>query len=519
MTPSEVRRLHPLSPFFELILLGKQFLVPLVLLVVANRGDGGQFVPAIPVAIGAVAGFLKWLRFTYTLDGDRLVIDEGVFTRKQRIVPLDRIQQVEMISKLRHRLLGVTVLRVDTAGGGGSAEVDLSVVSVAEAARLRTVLLPEGAPAAPGVDAAGAAIERPGAAVEGPPLVHLGVGELAVAGMTGAEMAVMLTILFWFLQLADDLPGSTLRDLGEGVTAPTSIGGFVAAGAVLVVVWFGLAATASVLKHFGFTMRHVGDDLRVARGLFDRREGSMPVHRIQAVRVQAVLVRRLIGRVAVGLQSAGGAAGSSGGVSRIDVPILDKAELPGLLAELLPAAPPEESSYVPAPAAARRRAIVRRVVPALVVAGVLVALRPLAGSVVAAVALVGIAALAGELAYRGLAHAYARDLVLARAGGLARETVIVPVAKAQSTRLRTTPFQRRAGLATLYVDVAGKGATPQIRDGDAGRLRDLQRAVLLASPAARADEQQVRVRRASGRELAGISAGSPPDDEGDAGTP
>ena len=497
MTPSEVRRLHPLSPFFELILLGKQFLVPLVLLVVANRGDGGQFVPAIPVAIGAVAGFLKWLRFTYTLDGDRLVIDEGVFTRKQRIVPLDRIQQVEMISKLRHRLLGVTVLRVDTAGGGGSAEVDLSVVSLAEAARLRTVLLPEGAPAGPDVDASTAAAGPSGAA-EGPPLVHLGVGELAVAGMTGAEMAVMLTILFWFLQLADDLPGSTLRDLGEGVTAPSSLGGFAAAGAVLVVLWFGLAAAASVLKHFGFTMRHVGDDLRVARGLFDRREGSMPIHRIQAVRVQAVLVRRLLGRVAVGLQSAGGAAGSSGGVSRIDVPILAKADLPGLLAELLPAAPPDESIYVPAPAAARRRAIVRRVAPALIVAGVLVVLRPRAGSIVLAVALVGLAALAGELAYRGLAHAFAHDLVVARSGGLARETVVVPAAKAQSTRLRTTPFQRRAGLATLFVDVAGKGGTPQVRDGDAHRLRELQGALLLASPAARADEQQVRRARRGG---------------------
>lgn len=518
MTPSEVRRLHPLSPFFELILLGKQFLIPLVLLVVANRGDGGQFVPAIPVAIGAVAGFLKWLRFTYTLDGDRLVIDEGVFTRKQRVVPLDRIQQVEMISKLRHRLVGVTVLRVDTAGGGGSAEVDLSVVSVAEAARLRTVLLPEGA-SVPDADAAGAVVGPTGTATEGPPLVHLGVGELAVAGMTGAEMAVMLTILFWFLQLADDLPGSTLRDLGEGVTAPTSLGGFAAAGAVLVVLWFGLAAAASVLKHFGFTMRHVGDDLRVARGLFDRREGSMPVHRIQAVRVQAVLVRRLLGRVAVGLQSAGGAAGSSGGVSRIDVPILAKADLPDLLAELLPASPPDESTLVPAPAAARRRAIVRRVVPALVVAGVVVALRPQASTLGLAVAVVAVAALGGELAYRGLAHAFARDLVVARAGGLARETVIVPAAKAQSTRLRTTPFQRRAGLATLYVDVAGKGSTPQVRDGDVHRLRDLQRALLVASPAARVDEQQVRARRAAGRDLAGTSAESRPDAGGVAGTP
>jgi putative membrane protein len=142
--PSEVRRLHPLTPFFNLVLAARQFLVPLVLLLVANRGDGSQFLPLVPIALATVFGVLQWWRFTYTLDleGRRLVVDEGVLTRKQRIVPLDRIQQVELISKLRHRILGVTVLRVDTAGGGGSAEVDLSVVSVAEAARLREVLAP-----------------------------------------------------------------------------------------------------------------------------------------------------------------------------------------------------------------------------------------------------------------------------------------------------------------------------------------------------------------------------------------
>ena len=492
----DVRRLHPLSPFFELILLGKQFLLPLVLLVFAGRGDRSQFLPAVPIVIGAVGGFLRWLRFTYTFDGRRLTIDEGVFTRKQRIVPLDRIQQVEMITKFRHRLVGVTVLRVDTAGGGGSAEVNLSVVSVREASRLREVLLPDGArslPADGGVPGDGGQAAAAGDVSAAPPLVEIGIGRLAVAGMTGSEMAVMLTILFWIMQVVEDLPDSFVQDLAGEVAAPSSVGGFVSAAGVLIVLWFALAAAASILKNYGFTMRRVGDDLRIARGLLDRREGSMPIHRLQAARVQATFVRRALGLVEVVLQSAGAATGTSGGVSRVSVPILPDDRLPSLLDQLLPAAPADPSAYVPAPPAARRRAILRRAVPvALIAVAAAIASRNgwvAAGGVVA----VGLAVVAGELAYRGLAHAWEREVLVARAGGLARETVIVPAAKAQSTRLRSTPFQRRAGLATLSIDVAGKGRTPQVRDGDILRLRALQLAVLLTSSAL-ADESQVRER-------------------------
>ncbi len=489
---AEVRRLHPLSPFFNLILLGRQFIVPLVVLLVANRGDGSQFLPAIPLVLGSLVGFVQWLRFTYTFDGARLVIDEGVLTRKQRIIPLDRIQQVEVFTKLRHRIVGVTVLRVDTAGGGGSAEVNLSVVSVAEAARLRAVLLPDGPSAAPTTDDP-TSVELPSSTR---PLVRLGAGQLAVGGMTGSELAIMLTILFWLVQLVDDLPEGTIEDLFDDVTAPSSAGGFLLGLGALVAVWFGLAAAAGVIKNFGFTMSRAGDDLRVVRGLLDRREGSMPAHRLQAVRVQQSLVRRMLGLAEVVLQSGGQATSNTSGLSRIDVPILTADRVGGLLREVLPAPPPGLSGYVPAPPAARRRSILRRVAPAaLVAAGLVVGLEARVAAVAVAVVLLALAAASGELAYRGLAHAWDHELLIARSGGLARETVIVPAAKAQSTRLMTTPFQRRAGLGTLYVDVAGKGRTPQVKDGDIGRLRELQAAVLLASPAARRDEELVRRRR------------------------
>jgi putative membrane protein len=48
--------------------------------------------------------------------------------------------------------------------------------------------------------------------------------------------------------------------------------------------------------------------------------------------------------------------------------------------------------------------------------------------------------------------------VCARRGALIRRTDLTPEAKVQSTRVRSTPFQRRLGLATLHLDVAGTDA-------------------------------------------------------------
>ena len=495
MTPSDPQRLHPLTPFFDLILLGRQLLLPVVLAVVAGGGgrDRGQVLFALPVLLGTIYGLARWWRFTYSFDGARLVIDEGVLTRKRRVIPLDRVQQVEMQSKLRHRLVGVTVLRVDTAGGGGSAEVDLSVVSVAEATRLRSILLPHAPRASASTSdlAIGSARElRCGR--EGEVLVRLSPWHLAVAGMTGSELALMLTIVGWLVQVVDDLSIDVLRNLDGRLSAPASIAGFAGAALTVLVVWFGLAAIAGVVKHYGFEMRRTGPDLRVRRGLFERREGSMPVRRLQAVVVAQSIVRRALGFASVALQSGGQATGTSGGVARIDVPLLAAAGVEPLVRSLLPVPATWSLSSLRAhPPAAHRRAIVRRVAPAtLLIAAPALHLGGAGGIALAALSVVA-AAVAGELAYLGLGHAWTGGIVTARAGGVARHTVVVPGARVQSTRLRSSPLQRRAGLATLSIDVAGKGRTPTIRDADGASLRVLQRE-LVHAPGALRDELDVR---------------------------
>jgi uncharacterized membrane protein YdbT with pleckstrin-like domain len=70
--------------------------------------------------------------------------------------------------------------------------------------------------------------------------------------------------------------------------------------------------------------------------------------------------------------------------------------------------------------------------------------------------------------------------VYARDGVLIRTTSIVPAVKAQSARVTATVFQRRAGLATFHVDVAGSSA-PHVLDAAATRATQLLRLVVARS--------------------------------------
>src|SRR5215207_10623992 len=123
------RRLHVLSPVFFAV--GHAWrLWPLALLVAARRQFWLLFLGALVLLAWST---IEWLRRTYELEGGALRLEEGVLARKLRSVPFDRIQQVDLVRKPLHRLLGVATLRVETAGGGSAAEVDLDVVTLDEA--------------------------------------------------------------------------------------------------------------------------------------------------------------------------------------------------------------------------------------------------------------------------------------------------------------------------------------------------------------------------------------------------
>ncbi|HXH58680.1 PH domain-containing protein [Iamia sp.] len=499
--------MHPASPLLDLARFGPQAAIPL-LITFGRRPGLAVPIVVVGVVVLLVARYLVWSRFTYGVDGSSMVVESGVLNRSRRVVPLDRVQQVDLQRKLRHRALGLVVVRIDTAGGGSGPEVALDAVTDVEAERLRRVLAARRTPAVAAAAGAGGA-EHPTEAGShlgpGPGLapelderevVTLSAPRLAMAGVSGSKLLVVFAVLGSLFGLLDD----TLGDVGQNAADSALDGARPALSTVLVVVllgipvWLAAAAGAAILTDGGFRLTRRGDLLHVRRGLLDQREASLAIHRVQVVRIAQNPLRRMLGVVSVTLQSAGGSGEVEQQDSRITVPLLDRVALDALLAEVLPDAPGLPALH-PAPPAARRRAWVRRLVPALAVAvPVAVLFAPLG---LAALLLVVVAALDAELAYRGLGWATVDDHVVARRGGLSRETALVPVAKVQSTRLVSSPFQRRSGLATLLVDVAGRGRTPALVDGEASAMTGLRHGALAAG-AARRDEAAVRRRVAAG---------------------
>lgn len=169
--------------------------------------------------------------------------------------------------------------------------------------------------------------------------------------------------------------------------------------------------------------------------------------------------------------------------SRGDVDVVANGPLDGLPVPLLAA-----------PRSARRRCLVRFGAPAGVFALAMLVLSGAAwGSV--GILVVPVAIAVGLARYRALGHAMAAGTVLARTGAVFQRTSVVPVARTQSVRVESSPFQRRLGLATLKVQVAGGGRTVALVDLDRSRCEQLG-GHALGSVEARRDEAAAR-RRAS----------------------
>src|SRR5690606_38595056 len=85
--PADIEhRLHPWSWLFVLLQQLRQFIVPLLVLLFLGRGDRYALWPLAGVAVLAATAAWKYATYRYRIDGDRLVVREGLFERQVRQV-------------------------------------------------------------------------------------------------------------------------------------------------------------------------------------------------------------------------------------------------------------------------------------------------------------------------------------------------------------------------------------------------------------------------------------------------
>lgn len=452
----------------------------------------------------AIYHALNYLAFRYQLTDTEFVLRSGVFFRRERRIPLDRIQELAIHQTIFHRLFDLAKVEITTAGGEGR-EATLNVVTREAADDLKRRISERRTPAEPN-----------SAVLATPPEFSctLSNRDLLVGGLTskivaslGALIAAVayfqlfigmserwwggveqkfdhvvddqlprgggITDLFGWLEskIPDLGPLNFLVDLFFSDTLPKSL--------TLVALGLGGSILAYVFRYHGFQLERKHSVINTSHGLLTTRRNSLPCSRIQTLKLEEGLLRRYFGLASIRVDSAG------------DRKQVDEAKNRDVL---LPVAKRDVAHRV-----------AREAMPGLTnLSPTWHGISPMAisrgskkGWLLVAVAMLQTYFLANWVCllwlpafplvyvlnrqwYRNTGYFIDDGHFLSRKGWINRSTMCLPLKNIQNIAVSQSFFDRRLQLGTLSIDTAGQsntGGGPVLRHLPIQTARQIQRAL------------------------------------------
>ena len=438
--------------------------------------------------VGVAYGVAYYYRFDYTLTPDTFDVDSGVFGRQEREIPYRRIQNVDVTESILHRVVGVAIIEIETAGGSGT-EATLNFVAADEASRLqreirgRKTRTGDGdtteadaetseqgttdAAAGPAEtrhtdpEAAADRLSRQGDLEPETTLFELGSAELLVLALTSFQLASIAFLLFGFPVVEDLVVGLFARLTGiespvDALTGTPDLAvlvGLLAVAFAAVTVW-AVSSVVTFLQYYGFTLGRQGEDLVYERGLLQRYSGSIPTDKIQTLTIRENVLMRALGYAGFTVETAGYSPGQSDQGPQSAIPLADRERTLSLARELEPF---DELSFTRSPRRARRRYAVRYTLVVLVLTALTAGLSAAVSGFelwYLPLALLVAVPPAAHLKWKHRGYCVGDDHFLVRDGFWNQTTRIVPYYRLQTVIRRRTIFQRRLNLAHLTADTA-----------------------------------------------------------------
>ncbi len=459
-------RLHPLSP---LVRSGRHFtglLVVLIVLVVANgrKSGGNEFISeGVVIFVVLVAGIINWAVTRWRVDSGVLFIETGLIRRQSLRFPLSQVQAIDVVQTGLARVLGLASIQLRMAGAD-SSKARLIALRRTDAVKLRSDLLSLTKTSASATASAAAGTKAaPGASRIAP----------EAAAATPTEVQADERVLFHVQ------PGRLAAGLALSITG-VIVAIIIAAVVVIAVVVHSAAANAIYLPfligaiigvwrqfngEYGTTVALAPEGLRLRSGLVQTTAETIRPGRVQAVRLVEPLVWRWLGWGRLEVDVAGPRQRrenrSESKRLRALVPVGTRAEAEQMLGELVADAP---RPTLRPPASTRWKA---------------------------------------PLNYHFLAFGGDDRYVVASRGRLRRTTTWVPLEKVQSVRWVQGPVQRRLGLASVKLDVAGKRVSASATDRTVAEAAELLDRLPAQARVARAAHNHPRPAAPEPQELRG----------------
>ena len=219
---------------------------------------------------------------------------------------------------------------------------------------------------------------------------------------------------------------------------------------MLLLAWV-LSVLGTIVAFAVFAVARDGERLRIRRGIVERREASVPVARVHAVRIVESPLREPFGLATVRVESAGYAKEPA--TAQTLLPLVRRRDVERVLGELLPEIAAPLDGLEPLPRRAARRFALPPALGALALAAAAVAVLGAEGLL--ALVLVVPAVAFGLARHRTAGWRLADDEhLVVRTRGLRRTTAAADPRRLQRVGTAITPLQRRGRLATLHLAVS-----------------------------------------------------------------
>lgn len=317
------QRLHRWSWLFVLLMQLRQFLLPLVALVVfGNRGDRDEMwsylAALIVIAVLVGISILQYLTYRYRIGRDGISVRSGVVSRNRREIPFARIHNVVVHQNPLHRLFGVAELRLESAGGN-RPEAEMRVLKLSQALALEQLVRHRGQEVQRTDTTTPDAVPAGPASTGDTLLLKLSTFDVVRIGLLSNRGWV--AVLAAFGASVQFFPRGTVSDAIEQggrqafgyashLHPATWVWALLAVVAVLAfwVLLRVLSVALALLRYHGFQLSEHERRLTVVSGLLTRLRSSVARRRIQAWTLRESTLQRWAKRRQLRIDIAAGAA-------------------------------------------------------------------------------------------------------------------------------------------------------------------------------------------------------------------
>lgn len=336
-------KLHPISALINFLRALKDLMIPIVVLFFANglkfnfsNNDTKFFGEMLPLLIltfvvlySFVHGIIKWWTFRYWFVDNEIRVEYGLFIKKKRYIPYERIQSLNYKESIFHRVFGLVQVMVETAGNKmGKAEAELTAISREAAAMIENETRKV---------KTGTVIEKNMVNVQATNIIHkMSQKDLVVLATTSNSVGVVLAgIVAAISQFAEFIPYEWIY---KEIAHLLRFGLLLVAVLVvfaLILAWL-FSVIITFINYYNFVVTVENNRLAITRGLLEKKRITIPLNRVQAIKIIENPFRQMFGLATVVVESAGGGFSGEKDKRIVLFPLISKKEMILPLQQLFP---------------------------------------------------------------------------------------------------------------------------------------------------------------------------------------